>query len=165
MWSIGKRARVDQVPAHEREGVGAGAGVRNEELQELVFGVVQQSLLNSLGASGSWTLKRREAHDNDHVFSTTFADHIAWQVATQIAPTTEVGTSAHALRPVPVPVLAEPVLAESVLARPASGFPMPVRVTYVRPAGWSSFTTTAGKSLISSVDFALAEAAELRRPA
>ncbi|MEY2847922.1 MAG: hypothetical protein RI885_587 [Actinomycetota bacterium] len=59
-----------------------------EELQHMIFELVRTRVLESIGASGNWTVAARSTGDTDAFFSETMADMIAWDVANKMLPPT-----------------------------------------------------------------------------
>lgn len=67
------------------------------ELEELVFDLVRERLLNAVGVGGMWTLQFRNASDTDSLFGEAIAEFIARDIAGQIsAPSVSVSSKSTA---------------------------------------------------------------------
>lgn len=58
---------------------------QREELQRLVFDLVQSQLVAAFGADGMWTVTVKDRASVDSIFSATVADTLAWNIAAQLA--------------------------------------------------------------------------------
>lgn len=56
----------------------------DEDLQRLVYDLVRERVLSTLGPDGSFAVTIRSGNDADAFFSETFAESIAWDVARRI---------------------------------------------------------------------------------
>lgn len=56
----------------------------DEDLQRIVYDLVRERVLTTLGPQGSFAVSIRTGSDADAFFSETFAESIAWEVARRI---------------------------------------------------------------------------------
>jgi hypothetical protein len=59
---------------------------QSEEVQKLVFELVRERLVQAFGSDGMWTVSMKDRAAVDTVFGETVAEHLAWDVAAQLAP-------------------------------------------------------------------------------
>jgi hypothetical protein len=59
---------------------------QSEEVQKLVFELVRERLVQAFGNDGMWTVSMKDRNAVDSVFGETVAEHLAWDVAAQLAP-------------------------------------------------------------------------------
>ena len=70
------------------------------ELEELVFDLVRERLLNAVGVGGMWTLQFRNASDTDSLFGEAIAEFIARDIAGQVsAPSVSLASRSTATAP------------------------------------------------------------------
>jgi hypothetical protein len=58
---------------------------QREEVQKLVFDLVQTQLVSAFGADGMWTVSMKDRTAIDTFFSKTVAETLAWKIAAQLA--------------------------------------------------------------------------------
>lgn len=56
----------------------------DEDLQRIVYDLVRERVLATLGSEGSFSVSIRTGNDADTFFSETFAESIAWEVARRV---------------------------------------------------------------------------------
>lgn len=60
-------------------------GEQREEVQKLVFDLVQSQLVAAFGTDGMWTVSMKDRTAIDSFFSQTVAETLAWNIAAQLA--------------------------------------------------------------------------------
>ncbi len=58
----------------------------DDDVQRMVYELVRERMLRTVGPAGSFAIVMRGAGDDDTLFSETFAEAIAWDVAAQVDP-------------------------------------------------------------------------------
>jgi hypothetical protein len=79
--SVGKISRFLRPSLRTRARAAAPA---DEDLQRLVYELVHDRLMRTLGPDGSFAVTIRRPNDDDALFATTLAESIAWDVASTL---------------------------------------------------------------------------------